>query len=159
MPLLSVRLALCLTLCSWSGVAAQETVRFGAWHAFCSPVSGCVMGATSGEGDMLAFVEPSNGDDHLILVLRDPAGEGTEFGIAFDGSASAFRIDAGEWHLADSAIGGVVRVAPDTARALSGPMMRRDRMNIVYRTENDHMRRITFSLNGYADTYRYMDDE
>jgi len=147
-------------VCSSNGVAAQEAVRFGAWHAFCAPVSGCVMGTTSGEGDMLAFVEPSNGDDHLLLVLRDPAGEGATFEVAFDDGAPTLRIDAaGGWRSVDSAIGAAVRIAPDTVRRLFEPMMRRDRMTIVYPADEKNIRRIAFSLIGYADTHGYMDGE
>lgn len=139
--------------------AAQEAVRFGAWRAYCAPVAGCVLGVKSGTGDTLAFVEPASGDDSLVLVLAQRVAEGADLVISFDGRAPV-AIGAGTgWRTVDGPSGPMVRIADDTVRAhLSEPMLRRFRMTVSYRAAEGAPRRVTFPLNGYADTRGYADD-
>lgn len=140
--------------------AAQEAVRFGAWRAYCAPVAGCVLGVKSGTGDTLAFVEPSSGDGRLVLVLAETVAEGAELVISFDGRGPVTVGAETGWWTVDGPSGPMVRIADDTVREhLSGPMLRRFEMTVSYRAAEGLPRRVTFALNGYADTRGYADDE
>jgi len=161
MPSAPARFALGFAVCALPVVVtAQEAVRFGAWRAFCAPVAGCVLGVNSDDGDTLAFVEPPNGDDHLLLIPRDPVAEGARIAVSFDGRPPVLIGADGGWRAVESDVGPAVRIAPDVVRErLAVAMLRRYRMTVEYRLRDDTIRRMTFPLNGYADTRGYTDDE
>lgn len=138
----------------------QEAARFGAWQAFCAPVAGCVLGVKSGEGDTLAFVEPPSGDDRMLLFLGDPVQSGTQIVVSIDGRVIVTLGPADGWRQIDSTVGPAVQIAPSIAReGLMEPMRRRDWLHITYATGDQKRRRVRFSLNGYADTRGYADEE
>lgn len=139
---------------------AQEAVRFGAWQAFCAPMAGCVLGVKSPEGDSLAFVEPPSNDDRLLLIPGIPVLKNSVMHVSLDERRVVSLGPADGWRMVDSAVGPAVQIAPSVVdEGLRQPMLRRDEMEIRYMTENGVERRITFSLNGYADTRGYADEE
>ena len=140
-------------------VLAQESVRFGAWRAFCAPMAGCVLGVKSEEGDTLAFVEPPTGDDRLLLFLETPVRAGARVSVTMDGVPVVTLGPADGWRRVDSPVGRAIQIAPSVVReGLDEPMRKRNRMEIAYPDENGGERRVLFSLNGYADTRSYADD-
>lgn len=149
--------ALCLTS---SPVFAQEAVQFGDWRAFCAPMAGCVLGVKSQGGDTLAFVEPPTGDDRLLVFLREPVSSGANIEVALDGRVIVTLGPADGWRLVESTVGKAVQIAPSVVReGLWKPMQRRNRLELRYPGTDGVARRIGFSLNGYADTRGYAEDE
>ena len=139
---------------------AQETARFGAWQAFCAPMAGCVLGVKSGEGDTLAFVEPPSNDDRLLMIPALPVQKGSIMHLLLDDRRIASLGPADGWRIVNSSVGAAVQIAPSVVdEGLSEPMRRLDRLEIRYITDAGAERSVTFSLNGYADTRGYADDE
>jgi len=151
--------AVLLTTLSHAPVAAQEAVGFGDWRAFCAPVAGCVLGVKADPDNTLAFVEPPFEDGRLLLILREPVVPGTDIAVSLDGQLVVTLGPADGWRVVDSAVGPAIQIAPSIAReGLMEPMRRRNWFEILYRTAGGDQRRVTFSLNGYADTRSYADD-
>ena len=149
-----------VTFLAANPASAQEAVSFGAWRAFCAPTAGCVLGVKSSEGDTLAFVEPPSNDDRLLLVLRVPVQKGSIMHLSLDDRRIASIGPADGWRMVESAVGSAIQIAPSiVAEGLEEPMRRRDRLDIRYVTDAGAERTIAFSLNGYADTRGYADEE
>ncbi len=141
-------------------ITAQESVRFGAWRAFCAPTAGCVLGVKSEEGDTLAFVEPPSNDDRLLVVLAVPVLQGSTMHVSLDDRRFVSIGPSDGWRAIESAVGPAIQIAPSIVdEGLEQPMRRRDQLDIRYVTDEGVERRVTFSLNGYADTRGYADDE
>lgn len=145
---------------SVSVAMAQETARFGAWKAYCAPVAGCVMGTKSGEGDTLALVDPPSGNTQTLLFLAEPVQAGAEIALAVDGVAFAVLDSVQGWRRVDAGVGLAVELdSVFVDRALVEQMRRRARLGVTYLTTGGAERRLTFSLNGFADTRGYVDTE
>lgn len=141
-------------------VTAQEAVKFGDWRAYCAPMAGCVLGVKSRDGDTLAFVEPPSGDDRLLVFLNEPVRRGADIDVSIDGRVVVTLGPADGWRQIDSPLGSAIQIAPSVVReGLWKPMQRRNRIMLTYSTEQGIQRRIGFSLNGYADTRGYAEDE
>jgi|GEM_PF-3001476 len=149
-----------LTLAAPMHAMAQEAAQFGDWRAYCAPVAGCVLGVKSGEGDALAFVEPLSGESEALLVLKNPVADGARIAVSFDGVSTVILGPDTGWSRVDSAVGPAIRIASPIVEAdLLEPMRRRNFMGISYAVNDGPQRRVTFSLNGYADTRSYTDAE
>lgn len=141
-------------------VTAQEAVSFGDWRAFCAPMAGCVLGVKSRDGDTLAFVEPPSGDDRMLVFLKEPARNGADIILSLDGRVVVTLGPADGWRRIDSPLGSAIQIAPSVVReGLWKPMQRRNRIVLKYPTDQGTDREIGFSLNGYADTRGYAEDE
>ena len=96
----------------------------------------------------------------LLLIPGIPVLENSVMHVSLDERRVVSLGPADGWRMVDSAVGPAVQIAPSVVdEGLRQPMLRRDEMEIRYMTENGVERRITFSLNGYADTRGYADEE